>query len=222
MARTPKLNDLHYVLLATAANRASGGLLPPSSSVKAERASITRAVRSLISRSFAEEVETRDRKSVWREEGQHQLTAVITAAGRTAIHIADGKAPEDEAPAAAPATKVGPADQLSPPEAAAPGARAGTKQALLIAMLRCEHGVTLSELAEATSWLPHTTRAALTGLRKKGHAIAAEKQDGVSRYRLAAPGARDGDARSSPRSPAGPDRPGRRSRRPSRPPPEPG
>jgi hypothetical protein len=26
----------------------------------------------------------------------------------------------------------------------------------------------LGELVEATGWLPHTTRAALTGLRKKG------------------------------------------------------
>ena len=34
MARTAKFSDLHYVLLATAANRASGSPLPPSSSVK--------------------------------------------------------------------------------------------------------------------------------------------------------------------------------------------
>jgi hypothetical protein len=186
MARTQKLNDLYYVLLATAANRASGSLLPPSSSVKAERASITKAITALIRRTLAEEVETKDRKSVWREEGERRLAAVITAAGRAAIHIADGKAPEDETSAAPPATAV----QAEPGRTdlpAPPGARAGTKQALLIEMLQRKQGVTLTELAEATSWLPHTTRAALTGLRKKGHAIATEKQDGVSRYRLAAP-----------------------------------
>ena len=29
-------------------------------------------------------------------------------------------------------------------------------------------GATLDELIEATDWLPHTTRAALTGLRNAG------------------------------------------------------
>ena len=32
-------------------------------------------------------------------------------------------------------------------------------------------GATLNDMVEATGWLPHTTRAALTGLRHKGYAI---------------------------------------------------
>ena len=36
----------------------------------------------------------------------------------------------------------------------------------------------------ATGWLPHTTRAALTGLKKKGHADTSTKADGVRTYRL--------------------------------------
>jgi DNA-binding IclR family transcriptional regulator len=55
-------------------------------------------------------------------------------------------------------------------------------------MLQRQQGASITELAEATGWLPHTTRAALTGLRKRGHVIAAEKQEGVSRYRLLAAG----------------------------------
>jgi hypothetical protein len=40
-------------------------------------------------------------------------------------------------------------------------------------------------MVEATGWLPHTTRAALTGLRKKGYAIQKSKNpDGVTVYRL--------------------------------------
>jgi hypothetical protein len=35
----------------------------------------------------------------------------------------------------------------------------------------------------ATGWLPHTTRAALTGLRKQGFAIDKAKVEGVTRYR---------------------------------------
>jgi hypothetical protein len=59
MTTTAKLSDLHYVLLATAANRKSGSLLPPSASVKSPRASITKAIRSLIGRGYAEEVDAK-------------------------------------------------------------------------------------------------------------------------------------------------------------------
>ncbi len=37
----------------------------------------------------------------------------------------------------------------------------------------------------ATGWLPHTTRAALTGLRKRGYAVNREVADGGSVYRVA-------------------------------------
>jgi hypothetical protein len=42
------------------------------------------------------------------------------------------------------------------------------------------------EMVEATGWLPHTTRAALTGLRKKGHAIAKGKRGDVTCYSIVA------------------------------------
>lgn len=59
-----------------------------------------------------------------------------------------------------------------------------TRTAQVLALLARSGGVTMDELVAATSWQPHTARAALTGLRKKGHAITREKVDGVSRYRL--------------------------------------
>jgi DNA-binding transcriptional regulator PaaX len=52
-------------------------------------------------------------------------------------------------------------------------------------MLQREHGASLDELVAAMGWLPHTTRAALTGLRKKGYLIASEKVEDVRRYRIA-------------------------------------
>ena len=61
-----------------------------------------------------------------------------------------------------------------------------TKQALVLAMLRSEHGATLAQMVEATGWQPHTVRAALTGLRKKGHILIKDKHDGVTRYLIAA------------------------------------
>ena len=169
---TIKLSDLHYVLLAIAAKRASGSILPPSDGVGVTRAGLTRAINALIKRGLAQEADAADESSIWRIEGKRKIAAVITDAGRAAVAEADGKKPE-EAPPAAP-----------PEEPAAVEAKPQTKQALLVEMLKREEGATLAQLVEATDWLPHTTRAALTGLRKKGHVITASKVDGASLYRI--------------------------------------
>ena len=59
-----------------------------------------------------------------------------------------------------------------------------TKQSLLIDLLSREGGASLATIVEATGWLPHTTRAALTGLRKKGHTIERFRGDEETRYRI--------------------------------------
>ena len=64
--------------------------------------------------------------------------------------------------------------------------RAGTKSAAVIALLSRPNGATLDEMIAATGWLPHTTRAALTGLKKKGHVIVRGKRGDVTCYRIAA------------------------------------
>jgi hypothetical protein len=63
--------------------------------------------------------------------------------------------------------------------------RPGTKRALIVTLLAREQGASLAELIAATGWLPHTTRAALTGLRQSGCAIERHKgPDGTSIYRI--------------------------------------
>jgi hypothetical protein len=62
-----------------------------------------------------------------------------------------------------------------------------TKQKLLADLLIRDSGATLDEMISATGWLPHTTRAALTGLKKKGYAISSDKVDGVRTYRAVSP-----------------------------------
>ncbi len=63
--------------------------------------------------------------------------------------------------------------------------RGGTKQARVIALLEREAGATLDELVAATGWLPHTTRAALTGLRHKGFVLdKSKREDGTTVYRI--------------------------------------
>ena len=69
-------------------------------------------------------------------------------------------------------------------DAAARSPRQGTKQALVRDLLTRENGASLDELVAATSWLPHTTRAALTGFRKRGYTLTKAKVEGVTRYRL--------------------------------------
>ena len=59
-----------------------------------------------------------------------------------------------------------------------------TKRARLIDLLERNEGANLDDMVVATGWLPHTTRAALTGLRKSGKIIESDKVDGVRRYRI--------------------------------------
>ncbi|RYD44803.1 MAG: DUF3489 domain-containing protein [Sphingomonadales bacterium] len=68
---------------------------------------------------------------------------------------------------------------------AASGARRSpTKIEQLLAMLKTPDGLSIEELSNSFGWLQHTTRAALTGLRKKGHAVIRGKQGGVTVYRI--------------------------------------
>ena len=59
-----------------------------------------------------------------------------------------------------------------------------TKSSAVLTLMQRDQGATLAELVEETGWQPHTTRAMLTGLRKKGHAIGRRKRDGVTFYHL--------------------------------------
>jgi DNA-binding MarR family transcriptional regulator len=68
--------------------------------------------------------------------------------------------------------------------AAATVSKAPTKSAHVLTLLQREVGATLAELMEATGWKPHTTRAMLTGLRKKGHPLERRKRDDLTCYHL--------------------------------------
>lgn len=66
-------------------------------------------------------------------------------------------------------------------------AKPATKFAIVIGLLTRSGGATLEQMVAATGWLPHTTRAAMTGFKKKGYTISSEKVDGVRTYRTALP-----------------------------------
>ena len=52
-------------------------------------------------------------------------------------------------------------------------------------LLGAAKGASLEEMVQATGWQPHSCRAFLTGLRKKGHNIVrAKRKDDSSYYRI--------------------------------------
>ncbi len=61
-----------------------------------------------------------------------------------------------------------------------------TKLDTILKHLRHKKGANLAALEKITGWQPHSVRAALTGLRKKGHIIVRSKDaKGASVYRVA-------------------------------------
>jgi len=76
--------------------------------------------------------------------------------------------------------------QNTPVPVVATAGKQPSKKDQVLALLRRENGATLEEMVIATAWLPHTTRAALTGLRKAGHAIEKGKRDDVTCYSIKA------------------------------------
>ncbi|WP_334656582.1 DUF3489 domain-containing protein [Sphingomonas panaciterrae] len=160
------LTDTQSILLSQAAQRDSGSLYPLPATITAPAGGIARSLASLVKRGLVEERETTTPECVWRIDGITRFGMFITVAGKVAIGAEE--APVSGAasvPAAAPAPKQ-------------------TKAALVLALLGRGEGATLTELVEATGWLPHTTRAALTGLRRKGRSLAKSKRDGVTCYRI--------------------------------------
>ncbi len=59
-----------------------------------------------------------------------------------------------------------------------------TKQAAILNLLRRAKGASIGDLTSAIGWQAHSVRAALTGLRKRGHDIERSVESGASRYRI--------------------------------------
>lgn len=60
------------------------------------------------------------------------------------------------------------------------------KSETILKLVSRPSGASLGALEKATGWQPHSVRAALTGLRKAGHAVERGKDaKGVTVYRIA-------------------------------------
>ena len=59
------------------------------------------------------------------------------------------------------------------------------KSVLVTKLLSRGKGATLAELQDATTWQPHSVRALLSGLRKKGEVLVKEqRKSGDTAYRI--------------------------------------
>jgi hypothetical protein len=177
MTKPKKLNDLQLILLSTASQREEGNVLPLPEAAAKDVSRTRKAIQTLLKGGLAAEADTNQRDRVWREEGGRRLTVVITDSGRAALGLS--KSGEGDPPAA------GSAEDEDAPAAGKPHleARSGSKKALLLEMLRHEGGASLAELTEATGWLPHTARAAITGVRKV-YQVMKQRVEGVTRYSI--------------------------------------
>jgi Protein of unknown function (DUF3489) len=178
-----KLTDTQLIVLSNAAARDDGIAVVPN---KMNKAAASKVAASLVARKLMREVRSKPGMPVWREdEDDRSISLMIMRAGRDAIGV-DDEAAEKSPPASkkdSGSRRSAAKEPFGIVTTVAP--RAGTKQAQVIQMLSAKTGATLEALVDATGWLPHTTRAALTALRKRGFSIE-RSRDGndTSIYRI--------------------------------------
>jgi hypothetical protein len=189
-----KLTDTQLIILSAAAQREDRCLVA-SKSLRGGAAQ--KFAAKLLTVGLVKEIKAKPGMPPWRrDEGAGQSYALkLTAAGLKAIAIDEREAGTDaagpepatvgeavDAPMASGMKLSSAMSSLTSPSAGSfstahlsTSPRDGTKLAQVVSLLRRDQGATLSELAAATGWLPHTTRAALTGLRKRGYEITLDR-----------------------------------------------
>jgi hypothetical protein len=134
-----QLSDAQAVILSTACAREDGMVFPITANLKG--GAVGNVCKSLLKRGLIEEVIATDLNTVWRhDDGRGSMTLRATPLAFATLGIGDN--PE-------PAASIDPA--LPKPVQR----RSGTKQDMLIAMLRAREGATIEEIMAATNWAGH-------------------------------------------------------------------
>ena len=181
----PKLTDTQLVILSAAAGCQDGAVLPLPRSLKVNKAAATTVLKSLLKKGLVAERPAAADEAHWRETRDGGRTALVIAdAGPQAIGVeVDRKTSKQSS-----STKARPKQRSRRAEpkpsgakpkgrTSPPAVRPGTKQALLIDLLKRKKGATIEEIVEATGWQPHSVRGAISGALKKklGLAVTSEK-----------------------------------------------
>jgi hypothetical protein len=205
-----KMSEAQRSMLQAAAARDDRLLQPP----KSARGAVAKSLAAkLIDLGWVKEIKASNGAPVWRREAAPGgLVALkLTAKGLKAVAAAS------EGPDGSESSSASTAPEMAPPNApvrtsalslraqgatieskpsngaattAARAPRSGSKIADVLARMSAEAGATIGELMTATGWLEHTTRAAVTGLRRRGYALGLTRRErgGASVYRLLAIG----------------------------------
>jgi len=179
----PKLTDTQLVILSAAAESDGGAILPLPKSLQTSKAAATRTIKSLMNcGAISEQPAARD-DEVWRQaEDGGRLKLVITDAGLAAIGV-DTDEGTETSPAMTTArpkkhksrSRRSATGRQTKTEAPPAGVRPGTKQALLIDLLRRKDGATIGEIVDAIGWQPHSVRGAISGTLKKKLGLIVER-----------------------------------------------
>ena len=151
----PKLTDTQLVILSAATARDDYAVLPLPDSLKPNKAALTRSINSLLKRDLIAERPAKPGEQVWREDDDQRLALAINAAGFEAIGVTEGTADVVGTEDAKPKSKV---DRV-------------------MGLLQRPDGADIADLQVATGWQPHSIRAFLSGLRKKGLEIRRTKDE---------------------------------------------
>ncbi len=197
MTKKPRLTDLQLVLLSSAAARPDGMLLPPPESIRARGKTLGKSLTKLLDLGLVEECAAETPDQAWGEDSDGRGVALrIAAAGRAALGLDEGQeevtgpAPQDSAAGEGARETMATIEADAAPGATpfTPGVKPGTKQARLVDYLSRPWGASIADLGRLLGWQPHTVRAALTGLRKKGYQVTgAKNDDGATVYRTTPP-----------------------------------
>jgi Protein of unknown function (DUF3489) len=181
MSISIKLTDTQFAILSAAARREDRCLVIPK---HLKGNSAQKVSSKLLAAGLVSEIKAKSGIPVWRrnEAADKSYALKLTTGGMKAVAVDD----HSDASAASSALTAraipaaGEADGLSipgGPTVLATAPREGTKMARIVGLLQRDRGATLAELIVATDWLPHTTRAALTGLRKRGFVVTLDRSN---------------------------------------------
>lgn len=167
----PKLTETQTIILSAGAQRPESIALPLPKGLAGAAAKMT--VTKMIEHGWLQEVDANLRRNepLWRETGDgHGTTLVVTDVGLLAIGI------DPVVVKTVVAIREHVANTALPKETSQ---RAGTKQAMLIALLQRPEGASIAEIVAATGWMGHSARGAISGVLKKklGLLITTEKSE---------------------------------------------
>ena len=186
-----QLTTTQILVLTSACERTDGIATRPST---LNRSAAVKVAAKLLEHGLMQEQRAKPGLPVWRLDASGKAFSLkILKPGRALAKAVAGQANvanlKTATMAGLGAAKVAVVNGDAEQSIAADQPKIGSKRTLILTLMQRESGASLADLTAATGWLPHTTRAALTGLRKSGVAIVRSRdaQAASSVYRIEQP-----------------------------------